>query len=208
MSDPSDPPPLQLRVARGISMVLSPPMIALYTVISFAFLSPIGTGFLLVWQSFLLGLVFVVIGPILPLSTMVLLGKTTLDVKNRRDRPFLYLAAILVYTTGAIIAWFFMDYTMMVIAIAYASVTSAIALISLVWKVSAHAAGVGGPVTGLIWVFGITLVPLLLLTGLVAWARWREGLHTIPQLLVGTLTAIVVTATVYWILWTPLVLMF
>ncbi|MDO8055466.1 MAG: phosphatidic acid phosphatase, partial [Candidatus Hermodarchaeota archaeon] len=58
---------------------------------------------------------------------------------------------------------------------------------------------------GLIWVFGITLIPLWLLAGLVAWARWREGLHTVAQLLVGILTAIVVTAAVYWILWGPLV---
>jgi hypothetical protein len=152
-----------------------------------------------------MGLVFIVVGPILPLSTMVLLGKITIDVENRRDRPLLYFAAILVYSAGAIINWFFLDYAMMVLAIAYAAVTSAIALISLFWKVSAHSAGVAGPITGIIWVFGPVFLPLWLLAGLVAWARWREGLHDIAQLLVGIITAILVTAGVYWFLWGPLV---
>ncbi|MDO8055380.1 MAG: hypothetical protein Q6361_00825, partial [Candidatus Hermodarchaeota archaeon] len=151
MSESPNLAPGQLRFARGISLLLSPPMVALFTVISFAFFSPIGTGLLLAWQSFLLGLAFVVVGPILPLSTMVLLGKITIDVKDRRDRPILYVAAIMVYFVGAIVAVFFVDYTMMVIALAYAAVTSAIALMSLFWKVSAHSAGVAGPVTGLIW---------------------------------------------------------
>jgi hypothetical protein len=204
MSESPNNTALQLRIARGISLVLSPPLVALYVVISFAFFSPIGTGLLPSWYSFLLGLIFVVVGPILPLSTMVLMGKTTIDVKNRRDRPLLYLAAILVYSTGAVIAWCFMDSAMMVLAIAYAAVTSAIALISLYWKVSAHAAGVAGPLTGLIWAFGITLLPLWLLAGLVAWARWREGLHNFAQLVVGIMTAIFVTAGVYWFLWGPL----
>jgi membrane-associated phospholipid phosphatase len=183
-------------------------MVALVAVIAFAFFSPIGTGLLFSWQSFLLGLIFVVIGPILPLSTMVLLGKTTIDVKNRRDRPLLYFAAILVYCAGAAIAWWFADITMMIIALAYAAVTSAIALISLSWKVSAHSAGVAGPLTGLIWVFGLRLLPLMLLAGFVAWARWREGLHSTAQVVVGILTAILVTAGVYWFLWGPSFLIF
>jgi len=140
-----------------------------------------------------MGLIFIVVGPILPLSALVLLGKITIDVKDRRDRPLLYFAAILVYSTGAIITWCFMDYGMMVLAIAYAAVTSAIALISLFWKVSAHSAGVAGPITGIIWVFGPVFLPLLFLAGLVAWARWREGLHNIAQLVVGIITAILVT---------------
>ncbi|MFX0168037.1 MAG: hypothetical protein ACFE89_01660 [Candidatus Hodarchaeota archaeon] len=201
MTDNTGSSSLQLRLARITSLLLSPPLVALVAVGLFAFLSPIGTGLLFSWQSFLLGLFFVVIGPVLPLSTMVILGRITFDVKNRRDRPLLYFAAILVYSTGAFIAWLYLNYAMMVIAIAYAGVTTAIALISLFWKVSAHSAGVAGPLTGLIWVFGVILLPFMSLVGLVAWARWREGLHNVAQLVVGILTAILVTAGVYWFLW-------
>ena len=193
------------RVAHRVSQLLSPPMIGLAVVIVFAFFSPIGTGLLVPWQSLILGTVFIAIGPVLPLSTMVALGRQTFDVKNRRDRPLLYLAAILVYAAGAVVAWFFQDRCMATIAIAYVAVTSAVALISLFWKVSAHTAGVAGPITALIWVYGPIVAPFLLLAVVVGWARRRQGLHTVAQVAGGIVTAIVVTAGTYWIFWPVLV---
>jgi membrane-associated phospholipid phosphatase len=132
---------------------------------------------------------------------MVARGKMTFDVTNRRDRPLLYLAAIIIYVSGALIAWFYHNHSMTVIAIAYAGVTSVIALASLYWKVSAHSAGVAGPITGLIWVYGLFFLPFMLLAGLVAWARWKLQLHSPLQLLAGILIAILVTVVVYWVLW-------
>jgi hypothetical protein len=189
------------QLARLLSILLSPPVIALGAVIVFAFYSPIGTGLLTNWQSFLLGLVFVVVGPILPLSFMVARGKITFDVEDRRDRPLLYLAAIVVYSLGAFFAWVLQDYCMAVIAAAYVGVTSAIALASLFWKVSAHTAGVAGPLTALIWVYGISVVPFLLLACVVGWARWHQALHTVPQLIGGVIIAILVTGSVYLLQW-------
>jgi hypothetical protein len=189
------------KIARIISAAFSPPVIAFATILVFAFFSPIGTGLLLPWQSFLLGVGFIVIGPILPLSIMVALGRLTFDVKNRRDRPLLYLVAILIYCSGALIAWFYQNHIMTVIAIAYATVTATVAIVSLFFKVSAHTAGVAGPIIGLIWVFGLFVTPFLILAILVGWARWRQNLHTIAQLASGIFIAIVVTASVYWLLW-------
>ena len=189
------------RIARVCSNLLSPPIIALGAVFVIANFSPIGTGVLFPWQSSLLGLIFIVIGPIVPLSLMVARGKMTFDVKNRRDRPLLYLAAIIVYVCGALAAWVFLNHAMAVLAMAYAAVTSAIAIVSLFWKVSAHAAGVAGPITGLIWMYGLLVLPFMILAGIVAWARWKQKLHTPLQVVGGILIAIFVTATVYWILW-------
>lgn len=192
---------ISIRFARLISVILSPPIVAFAAITIFAFYSPIGTGLLLPWHAFILGIIFVVVGPILPLSIMVLRGKLTFDVKNRRDRPLLYLAAILIYSTGAILAAFYQNYTIAIISLAYSAVTTVIALASLLWKVSAHTAGVAGPITGLIWVYGIIILPALLCAGLVAWARWHQGLHTKAQLAGGILIAVIVTASVYWFLW-------
>lgn len=189
------------RPARILSMLLSPPIIALGAVLIFSFYSPIGSGLLTNWQSFLLGLVFVVVGPVLPLSIMVARRKITFDVKNRRDRPLLYLAAIIVYGIGSLLAWYFQNRCMAIIAAAYVGVTSGIALASLFWKVSAHTAGVAGPLTGLIWVYGWAVTPFLLLTCAVGWARWRQKLHTMPQLIGGVMIAICITGIVYWLLW-------
>lgn len=201
MTEAQNPPSSSLRLVQIISVILSPPAIAFGTVIVFAFFSPIGTGLLQQWQAFLLGLFFIVIGPILPLVIMVALGKLTFDVRNRRDRPLLYLAAILVYSAGAVVAWIYQNHAMAILAVAYAAVTSVIALVSIFWKVSAHTAGVAGPITGLIWIYGLIVAPFLLLAVLVAWSRWRQGLHTVLQLVSGILIAMIVTAGVYWLLW-------
>lgn len=193
--------PLGYRVARIVSHILSPPFVALAVVTVFAFFSPVGTGLLAPWQSFLLGLVFVVIGPVLPLTFMVAIGRVNFDVEDRRDRPLLYLAAILIYLVGAALAWLYLDRCMAVIAAAYAGVTSAIALVSLFKKASAHSAGVAGPVTALIWVYGLFAAPLLLLVGVVGWSRWRLGLHTPGELAGGAIIAVMVTLSIYLLLW-------
>ncbi|MFX1475591.1 MAG: hypothetical protein ACFFCO_09000 [Promethearchaeota archaeon] len=189
------------KLARLLSMLLSPPVIALGAVIVFAFYSPIGLGLLVSWQAFLLGLIFVVVGPVLPLSIMVARNKMTFDVKNRGDRPLLYLAAIIVYGLGALLAWFFQNYCIALLAAAYVGVTSAVALTSLFWKVSAHTAGVAGPITALVWVYGLIAVPFFLLACIVGWARWCQALHTVAQLIGGAIIAILVTGSVYWLLW-------
>jgi hypothetical protein len=201
MERPNSQSDSSYRLASFFSIILSPPFIALGTVLVFAFFSPIGSGLLTPWQSLLLGLIFVIIGPVLPLSILVALGRLTFDVENRRDRPLLYLAAILVYLVGAMIAWVFQNHSLAVLAMAYVAVTSAIAIVSLRWKASAHTAGVAGPITGLIWVYGILLTPLLLLAVLVAWARWIQKLHSITQLASGILIAMLITAGVYYALW-------
>ncbi|MFW9831662.1 MAG: hypothetical protein ACFFD8_07805 [Candidatus Thorarchaeota archaeon] len=190
-----------LRLASYLSIVLSPPFIAFATIIVFAFYSPIGTGLLTPLQSSLLGIIFIVVGPILPLTMLVILGRLTFDVTNRRDRPLLYLAAILVYLVGSMVAWLYQNHLMAVIGMAYAAVTAVIAVISIFWKISAHTAGVAGPLTGLIWVYGSPLIPFMFLAGLVAWARWRQELHTINQLAGGIIIAIIVTSITYWLLW-------
>ena len=195
--------PLGYRFARLVSYILSPPFVALAVVAVFAFLSPVGTGLLAPWQSFLIGVIFVAIGPVLPLTFMVALGRVSFDVEDRRDRPLLYLAAVIIYVVGAVLAWFYLNRCMAVIAAAYAGVTSAIALVSLFKKASAHSAGVAGPVTALIWVYGVIAMPLLLLVVVVGWSRWRLGLHTPGELVGGAVIAVIVTATIYLILWGP-----
>ena len=189
------------KLAQRVSMLLSPPIVAFVVVFAFAFFSPIGTGWLTPWQSFFVGLFFLAIGPILPLSMLVILGRLTIDVKNRRDRPLLYLAAIIVYSLGALTAWYFHNHAMTVLAVSYAAVTSTVAMVSLFWKISAHTAGVAGPLTGIIWAYGPLLAILLVFVILVAWARWCEKLHTIGQLAAGIIIAILVTAGVYLLLW-------
>src|SRR5438445_7108383 len=66
-------------------------------------------------------------------------------------------------------------------------------LISLKWKISVHAWGITGPLTSLIFQFGLLLSPIWLLVVPVGWARLELKAHSLSQILVGALIAIPLT---------------
>jgi membrane-associated phospholipid phosphatase len=66
-------------------------------------------------------------------------------------------------------------------------------LISFKWKISVHASGIAGPLTALIYVVGLTALPLLLLVVPVGWARLKLKAHTPTQVVAGALLTIVTT---------------
>jgi hypothetical protein len=73
-------------------------------------------------------------------------------------------------------------------------------LVTLVWKVSVHAAVVAGAVVILVLVFGPALLVLAPLVGLVGWARVEAGDHTPAQVLAGILLGGAVAGTVFALL--------
>lgn len=66
-------------------------------------------------------------------------------------------------------------------------------LISLKWKISVHAWGITGPLTSLIFQFGLLLSPIWLLVVPVGWARLEMKAHSLSQILAGALIAIPLT---------------
>jgi membrane-associated phospholipid phosphatase len=66
------------------------------------------------------------------------------------------------------------------------------AVISHWWKISVHCAVAAGAVTVLALVYGIELVLLSPLVALIAWSRVRLGDHTPAQVIVGSVTGMVV----------------
>ena len=66
-------------------------------------------------------------------------------------------------------------------------------LISLKWKISVHAWGITGPLTSLIFQFGLLLSPIWLMVVPVGWARLELKAHSLSQILVGALIAIPLT---------------
>jgi membrane-associated phospholipid phosphatase len=88
---------------------------------------------------------------------------------------------------------------MLVIALAYLCVASTTFMITLVWKISAHTAGVAGPITALVFVFGPSVLPLHILSVVMVWSRVKLGAHTLTQAVAGVLVAIAVTSCVYFL---------
>jgi membrane-associated phospholipid phosphatase len=185
-------------VYKILSYLLSPPLIALCVTLVFSLLSPIGLGSIDVFSSIAIGSVFLAL---IPIVFIFYFYKGDIEVKKKEDRTKLYLVSIVCYVTSSAIFWVLNSHVMFLISISYVFVTSVVAVINLFWKISVHTAGTAGPITALVYAFGIKLVPLYALVLLVFWARLKIKAHSFLQLVTGAVVAIFITLTVYTIMW-------
>nr|MDO8082636.1 hypothetical protein [Candidatus Freyarchaeota archaeon] len=186
------------RVASLVSKVLTPQFIAFSVVLILAFASPIGTGPLLnSLYCFLLGIIFIVVLPISPVLVAYALGRVDIWVSSRTRRTPFFILAIVTYFIGALIFFYGKSTAMYAISLSYAFVTLAVTLINLKWKISVHTAGVSGPSTALVCVFGIVALPVVAMILLVIWARIKIKAHTTWQSVAGAIVATLITLIVY-----------
>jgi hypothetical protein len=80
----------------------------------------------------------------------------------------------------------------------YTFVTLGLMIFNLIfhYKASGHAAGVSGPVTTLLYLYGMLAAPVLLLLPLVTWARMAAKGHDFWQLVVGGVLSMTITLAV------------
>jgi len=69
-------------------------------------------------------------------------------------------------------------------------------LVNIFFKASGHAAGVAGPVSALIYLYGLIATPLIALIPLTMWARVKAKGHTLSQTVVGTILSAAITVAI------------
>jgi hypothetical protein len=184
-----------------ISKLFSPISIALMVTLIFSIFSPIGLGSIGLIESIIIGILFIPLFPLLFIIYFYTKGKVDIYVSDRETRTLLYLFAICGYIISSIIFYFTDTKIMFILSIAYISVTTTVMFSNLFTKVSSHTAGISGPLTALIYVYGVKLLPLYVLILIVMWARIRMNAHTYIQLIEGVIISITVTYLVYFFLW-------
>jgi hypothetical protein len=82
----------------------------------------------------------------------------------------------------------------------YTLVTLGLIVLNLIlrYKASGHAAGVAGPVTAMLYLYGLIATPLLLLLPLTTFARVMAKGHDIWQTVVGAMLSLGITIAVLW----------
>jgi membrane-associated phospholipid phosphatase len=188
----------KITIARVISRASPAPLINFYVGIVFSFYSPIGLGpFLTASSSLILCIILMVISPILPILYEAWRGRIDLDVSVRESRIKFFIFSLICYAFSYVIYWMLDCPIMNSLAAAYFTVTLGVALFSLRTKISVHAAGVGGPGTALIYVYGLPATPVILLWIAVVWARTTLKQHSISQSVAGILLGVIITAITY-----------
>lgn len=85
-----------------------------------------------------------------------------------------------------------------VMGVAYAVNSSAIAILTTYWKVSVHTALFAAVATVIVILFGVEWVWMYLLIIPLAWSRIYRQKHTLNQVIGGSIIAFVLTSLVFW----------
>lgn len=181
----------EYRLHRLITYLFFPSFIAALEVIVFAPFSKNIVG------SLLIGFIFFTIYPTIALYKKYLEGEIDLDVSNQRDRTKVYLPAIASIAACSGIFWLMQDRLMLAVSVSYLVVTTALFFLNMFSKISTHTAGLAGPITAVVFYFGIFYAPLYLLLWPVAYARFKLGMHNRFQLALGVIVGAVLTYAVF-----------
>lgn len=177
---------------RFLSNVLSAPVVAAAVTVIFSLYSPD------IFMSMFLGFLFLVAIPVLPFLYLLEKKIIDFDASDRKKRTAILLAAIASYAVASLVFYQMGYNSMFLISTAYVFVSSAVVAVNSFWKISIHAAGVAGPVTALVYVFGPQLLPLYTLAIVVGYVRLRLGMHTVLQVIAGVMLAILATFLTYF----------
>ncbi|MCW4034702.1 MAG: hypothetical protein NWF03_05000, partial [Candidatus Bathyarchaeota archaeon] len=175
-----------------ISIFVAPPTVAIIATVCFSLWSPIGLGSLCAPVTILLCFLCFAFFPFLAILYFHRKKVVDIYVSQRTSRTPFFLFAISSYLAAAII--FSATSTKIMFLLALGSLIVAIITmgINMFWKISIHCAGVTGPIFALVFVFGVTALPLTSIVGLVAWSRIKLNNHTFGQTLAGTLISLTV----------------
>ncbi len=133
--------------------------------------------------------------PAIPILMMLKRGQIKdLFISKREERTMPYLFSLLSYVFWIVFLMrvLNLDFSIVILAIGTLFSLLIIVFINFKWKISAHAAGMGGfvgSIFGLSWSVHIFPLPLitvsLLLSGLVAISRLYLKAHTLGQIIAG-----------------------
>ena len=140
-------------------------------------------------------LLFTGIFPAVPIYMMMKRGQIRdMFISKREERTMPYLFSFLAYLFWVFFLWRSLSLPMGFVSVGIGTVISVVLLvfINLKWKISAHAAGMGGFVGSILavsWFVGINplmlIVISLIISGLVAISRISLKAHTLSQVIGG-----------------------
>ncbi len=179
--------PWDERAARLISRFLAPHYVSIVILLALGLLDPHGWWYGLAW---VLGLALPVVGlALLVLRRALRQGRISdWHITERTERlQWRLVASSLVLSALPVVVLAALDgprYLLMAFGATLVLVLVNTA-ITVWWKVSQHVSGIALGATLIAGVVGPTLIPVLLLIPLVAWARVRGEAHTVPQTIAG-----------------------
>lgn len=182
------------RVISGLTFPLLMPTYAMLLAFTTTFLSFLPNRPILTVSLITFGVTVML--PIIAIYVMHVIGTITDPLlNNRRDRTLPFVFTMLTYLGLSVYLWkIHAPHWMTAFMVGAAALIIVILFINLVWKISGHAAGMGGltALTVFIVYKGYSIVPgpwlpcaLVTLSGIVCTSRLLLGRHTLGQVAAG-----------------------
>ncbi len=178
------------KFAKAVSVLTVAPIMALLLLTWLYCFAPASFGGFL---QYLFALLFLVLLPILAYPMQKLLPPFRHQGRDGQ-RKLAFIMAVVGYSLGILCAAIAQaPRTLFIVYLTYFFSGILLTLCNKLTKIraSGHACGVAGPVAMLIYMQGISALPMLLLLPLVYWARLCMKRHTISDLIWGTATPLV-----------------
>jgi len=175
-------------LARALTNALNPFFIftALYAFVAFA---EIGLSRGVLYLALELLAAGAVAGFVLFMRRRSQVGDFWISARAERLTPALFLLAAFVALLGAL-ALLDAPRDLFLLTLSMGLASATVALITLVWKASAHCTVAGHAAAAGLLLLGPLVIVFLLALPLVVWSRVVLGAHTLPETLVGTVVGI------------------
>ncbi|MBZ0180083.1 MAG: hypothetical protein K8F36_12395 [Melioribacteraceae bacterium] len=180
------------KAAKIISALLVPPsaLLLIFIFIAINFAQNNESLLLIIGTALLLGFLF----PIyifFRLRQSGVIDDNEAEIKEQRKLP--YIAAVILSLISILILYFFTPYELLAIKLWLVYLINSIMIFAInrYWKISAHALGVITPIFFLIYLISIKYIFLFPIVILVGWSRYYLKLHTILQIVGGSVLGIV-----------------
>jgi membrane-associated phospholipid phosphatase len=187
------------RAAKWLTEVFQPPVVVSIQLLISPLAQPgspetIGYG--------ALAALFVCVLPLIVLLVLVRLGKVTdHHVSDRKQRAPVLLMALACIAVGLLVLTAAgAPQSVIAMVLAVVGGVAVLAVVSLFWKMSGHAAAVSCAAVVSVLMLGPAWAPLLLLVPAVCWSRVVLRAHTVAQVVAGALFGGVVMAGIWWLL--------
>ena len=179
--DPANP---TMQPARRLADVLNPFTVftALYALVAFSETAP---GPAVLYLAVELFAAVIVAGFVFLLRRRRRVGDFWISSRRQRIIPAVFLLSVFAVLLGAL-AFLDAPEGLFLLTLSMGLASAAVAVLTLLWKASAHSAVAGHAAIAGILVLGLPLaVPFLLVLPAVMWARVASGAHTPAQVFVG-----------------------
>lgn len=181
------------KIAKTISLIFIPPtfLVFVFILIALKFETDLFSQIIVIGTA-------LVFGAVIPIYFVVTSVKSKKIVnyeaenKDERTKPYLF-GILLILIALALLQLFETSHISRLFWFIYGVNLAIVLIINKFWKISAHALGCSSAIGIVYLFFNFATVPLLIILVLVSWSRVQLKLHTVSQVIAGSVLGFVST---------------